>query len=283
MARRRTRAPERSSRSHYLLALSLILSSTPRLMSFDYYKLPTTSILSSTPPTQSLRASVTQALRSRCTLRSLLLLLVQALICALTIIGALSIGATTMGRLSIVPSYTAAQIRDAGWSRPALFPLSSPPSSPLSSSHPHLNPLVNPGKLKLHNLSPAPTSLPSSSLHLLILTPLGSSTSHLATYFSILDSLSHPHLNTSLGFLISDSESSSSSPEEGTTDTLLRELEGRTEGYRSVTVLEKNFGLQVVQGEMRHRVWLQGQRRYVPSGLSPLSLLLTDGRMIVLY
>ncbi|KAK4699121.1 hypothetical protein P7C70_g7142, partial [Phenoliferia sp. Uapishka_3] len=155
------------------------------------------------------------------------------------------------GSLHAVPSYTQAEIRDAGWMRP--ITILESPSVPPTPLEPSYDP-SSPGRVEMFNLSSYPTT--ASSLHLLILTPLQNSAKNLPRLFRHLDNFTHPRINTSLGFLVGD--------EDDTTGADLRQLvEARRHEYRKITLLSHSFGLELPKGEGRHLRSLLGKARSV--------------------
>jgi hypothetical protein len=110
----------------------------------------------------------------------------------------------------------------------------------------------------------------SSNQHLLILSPIRNAHSILPTYFRHLENLQHPKENTSIGFLLSD--------EEDETGVLVQHWcdEQTAKGeYRHITLLRKDFGLMVPQGQARHKNWIQAQRRGLMARARTLLLMST--------
>lgn len=159
-----------------------------------------------------------------------------------------------VGNLHRLPTYTPAQVRDAGWNRPPLRLPIDPTLSDLPPSRRGTTERVFPSPTSPQRGGPPPTA---NSLHLLILTPLHDSADRLPAFFQhTLDRLTHPRVNTSLGFLESDSRDE--------TLQVLRELcDEREDLYQDITILKKDFNLETPGGEGRHKVWAQHQRRCV--------------------
>lgn len=176
----------------------------------------------------------------------------QLLLVAFALLGVGNLGLATLGYIQLVPTYTPAQLANAGWVRPPLVLEKWAPAQPDADEHAL-------GRLALHDFGLAPNSTNSttatSSLNLLILTPLCNAADRLDSYFSKLDSFTHPRINTSLGFIVSDTT-------DDTGDVLRRLVDERVGSYREVTLLKKDFGVQVPSsGSARHAVWAQGARR----------------------
>lgn len=91
---------------------------------------------------------------------------------------------------------------------------------------------------------------------ILVLTPLKNAARFLDRYFSNLDSLEQSPSDISLGFLISDST-------DGTAEALRSRLPKLHERYRSVTVVEKDFGFEIPEQLNRWSAALQAPRRAV--------------------
>ncbi|SCV69776.1 BQ2448_1170 [Microbotryum intermedium] len=95
----------------------------------------------------------------------------------------------------------------------------------------------------------------ASDLHLLILTPLSTSSSDLDHYFALLDKMAHPRCNTSLGFLVAD--------EQDDTASRLQQMLLDRPGFREITLIRKDFGIKGPTRGARHRRWWQQQRRAI--------------------
>ncbi|KAK4049594.1 Golgi mannosyltransferase complex subunit [Microbotryomycetes sp. JL201] len=173
--------------------------------------------------------------------------------------------ASSLGKIQSLPSYSAAQLRDAGWLRPALVldqPFhSSPDTEPLGKLSVFDWTSTRSSTLTVDNASVRHSGaheplVPTSALHLLILTPLCNSAQQLDMLFRNIDSLTHPKANTSIGFLVSDTHDD--------TGARLRQFtDERLSSYREITLLEKDFNLDLPSGSARHRLWAQGQRRSI--------------------
>lgn len=94
----------------------------------------------------------------------------------------------------------------------------------------------------------------------LILTPLRDAASHLRQYFLLLSELTYPHQAIDLAFLVGDCKDNTLS----TLDSELArmQLESNPERFRSVMVIQKDFGDSTGQSvEERHSFRAQGTRR----------------------
>lgn len=94
----------------------------------------------------------------------------------------------------------------------------------------------------------------------LILTPLRDAASHLRQYFLLLSELTYPHQVIDLAFLVGDCKDDTLS----TLDSELArmQLESNPQRFRSVTVIQKDFGDATGQSvEERHSFRAQGTRR----------------------
>lgn len=94
----------------------------------------------------------------------------------------------------------------------------------------------------------------------LILTPLRDAASHLRQYFLLLSELTYPHQAIDLAFLVGDCKDNTLS----TLDSELArmQLESNPERFRSVMVIQKDFGDFTGQSvEERHSFRAQGTRR----------------------
>lgn len=149
------------------------------------------------------------------------------------------------GTLRALPTYTAGEVRDAGWTRPRVAHDAAKSLLPAP---------VAAGSLEIYNMSTHPTTV--SDLHLLILTPLHNSVADLPRLFSHLDAFNHSKSKTSLGFLVGD--------EDDRTGTELRALaDARRNEYRQITVISQNLNIKLPVGPMRHLRSVQLIRRWV--------------------
>jgi hypothetical protein len=92
--------------------------------------------------------------------------------------------------------------------------------------------------------------------HILVLTPMRNAQHSLPSFFRILESLQHPKQNTSVGFLVGD--------EEDDTIPMLLDwiaIQERRAQYRRITLLKKDLNMLSPSGDVRHRNWIQAQRR----------------------
>lgn len=120
----------------------------------------------------------------------------------------------------------------------------------------------SPSSISTQTSAPTPdTPISSDSLHLLILCPLRNSAPDLPHLFELLDGLAHPAMNTSLGFLVGDEDDDTGD----VLHRLVQERANRDDGqrYRHITMLHKDFNLQVPTGANRHSYPVQLQRRSV--------------------
>lgn len=90
----------------------------------------------------------------------------------------------------------------------------------------------------------------------LILTPLKNAARHLERYFQNIASLEQDPSTISLGFLVSDST-------DGTIDALRARQHDLEKRYRSVTIVEKNFGFLIPEDFHRWSNAIQAPRRIV--------------------
>jgi hypothetical protein len=178
--------------------------------------------------------------------RSLIVYLLALVVGALATAGAISSTLALSGQIKLVPHYTKAQLLDAGWLRPPLALEKWAPASAVSDERPL-------GRLSTHDFTLPPTTS-TTALNLLILTPLHNAADRLPNYFSKLDAFTHPRINTSLGFIVSDST-------DDTGDVLRKMVDERRENYNEVTLLQKDFNIENPGGKSRHQLWAQGQRR----------------------
>lgn len=91
---------------------------------------------------------------------------------------------------------------------------------------------------------------------ILILTPMKNAARFLDRYFSNLASLEQDPADISLGFLISDST-------DNTAEAIENRLPALRERYRSVTVIERDFGFTIPEGLDRWSAAVQAPRRAV--------------------
>ncbi|SGY14082.1 BQ5605_C010g06054 [Microbotryum silenes-dioicae] len=135
---------------------------------------------------------------------------------------------------------------------------------PIRQQQQHSDTLWNTHDLSKSSSEPdAPLTPPSTSqaataasdLHLLILTPLSTSSSDLNHYFALLDKMVHPRCNTSLGFLVAD--------EQDDTASRLQQMLLDRPGFREITLIRKDFGIEGPTRGARHRRWWQQQRRAI--------------------
>ncbi|ORY92917.1 Anp1-domain-containing protein [Leucosporidium creatinivorum] len=180
--------------------------------------------------------------------RTLLGYLLATVLCAFAAVGAVSSTLALSGQIKLVPHYSKAQLLDAGWLRPPLALEEWSPSSITDDERPL-------ARLSTHDFTLPPTTS-TTSLNLLILTPLHNAADRLPNLFSKLDAFTHPRINTSLGFIVSDST-------DDTGDVLREMVDQRRENYREVTLLHKDFNIENPGGKSRHQLWAQGQRRTV--------------------
>ncbi|KAI4258575.1 MAG: hypothetical protein L6R42_005016 [Xanthoria sp. 1 TBL-2021] len=104
------------------------------------------------------------------------------------------------------------------------------------------------------------TSFTNGGDRVLILTPLRDASSHLETYFQLIQELNYPHQSIDLAFLVGDSK-------DDTLEVLQSHLKrfqaaSNPTRYRSAMVIEKDFGDNLPQTvEYRHSFEAQGPRR----------------------
>jgi hypothetical protein len=176
----------------------------------------------------------------------LLLALGQIALLAFGCYGIVVLVELKLGRIVRSSRISPEVIRQAGWARRPLLP----------AQPGHVEPAeTHPPQLILHEFpteqSPATST---DNLHLLILTPLRNAERVLPTYFSVVSSLQHPKANTSFGFLIGDEDDNSSS--------LLYDWAGANAGhYRRISLLRKDFRMDIPSGDERHLAFKQDQRR----------------------
>lgn len=112
--------------------------------------------------------------------------------------------------------------------------------------------------IDLNSVHSTPNSVEKNE-RVLILTPLRDASYYLAQHFDLLSLLTYPHHLIDLAFLVSDSS-------DDTMAVLSKELEriqeNKKAAFRSVTIVEKDFGATVSQSvEDRHGFAAQGPRR----------------------
>lgn len=211
-------------------------------------------------------------------LRRLVGAVVVLVVLAMACFGAVVAVLLLSGHIMRTPVYTNYDIGQAGWSRQPLLPpnpqpTSSPPSSTPKPSLPMPNTDRNNGSiLSIHDFDAASSSIRSvEELHVLILTPLRNAEKRMPHFLSIIEGLDHPKANTSIGFLVGDEEDKTGM----LVDQWCQEQEEK-KLYRGITLLKKDFQLDMPGGDSRHANWLQPQRRFVvhKSG----SILHADGR-----
>ncbi|KAL8997823.1 MAG: hypothetical protein Q9169_002995 [Polycauliona sp. 2 TL-2023] len=94
----------------------------------------------------------------------------------------------------------------------------------------------------------------------LILTPLRDASSHLETYFKLIQELSYPHQSIDLAFLVGDSKDDTLEILQAQIKRL--QLAKNPTRYRSAMIIEKDFGDDLPQTvEYRHSFEAQGSRR----------------------
>lgn len=217
---------------------------------------------------------------------TLLISLLRVAVLVLAVLGVATVVGFATGLVQRTPMYTEKALQDAGWARrPIALSRHSPNSGHTAQQSFSQDPYTG---VTLHDFSPqkplhALTEYPASSssssistqtrahppnvpissddLHLLILCPLRNSAPDLPHLFKLLDGLAHPSVNTSLGFLVGDED-------DDTGDVLHRLVQERAnrdedQRYRHITMLHKDFNLQVPSGANRHSYPVQLQRRSV--------------------
>jgi len=148
------------------------------------------------------------------------------------------------------PVYTDAQLAQAGWSRPALRNGTRSVATIFPSSS------GNKTIVEISNMQAAVSEDPDDQ-HILVLTPMRNAQHSLPSFFRMLESLQHPKQNTSVGFLVGD--------EEDDTIPMLLDwiaIQERRAQYRRITLLKKDLNMLSPSGDVRHRNWIQAQRRY---------------------
>ncbi|KAI4228735.1 MAG: hypothetical protein L6R36_001426 [Xanthoria steineri] len=134
-------------------------------------------------------------------------------------------------------------------------PLQSPPAL----HNPHEPLIVESPSIEYLNLDNASFTRGAPD-RVLILTPLRDASSHLETYFKLLQELTYPHQSIDLAFLVGDCK-------DDTLEVLqnhLTRLQAATNPtrYRSAMIIEKDFGDNLPQSvEYRHSFEAQGPRR----------------------
>ncbi|KAL8292335.1 hypothetical protein RQP46_001801 [Phenoliferia psychrophenolica] len=154
-------------------------------------------------------------------------LLLQCLLVILACQGALFLVRLHLtGTLRALPRYSSEEIQAAGWMRPVV--------AMDDRTHPN-------GDLD----APVPESRGLETFNLI---------GDLRRLFSILDSLSHPKSNTTLGFIVGD--------ETDRTGAALRLLcEERKGRYRRISLISHDFGLELPLSKFRHIKSAQALRR----------------------
>ncbi|KAL8644765.1 MAG: hypothetical protein Q9226_007605, partial [Calogaya cf. arnoldii] len=104
------------------------------------------------------------------------------------------------------------------------------------------------------------TSFANGGDRVLILTPLRDASSHLETYFKLIQELNYPHQSVDLAFLVGDSKDDTL---EVLQDQVKRlQTANNPTRYRSALIIEKDFGDNLPQSvEYRHSFEAQGPRR----------------------
>ncbi|CAL8584242.1 hypothetical protein XPA_009847 [Xanthoria parietina] len=156
-----------------------------------------------------------------------------------------------------------------GWHRFLCATSTKPPStsledaassqSPPTLHNPHEPLIVESPTIEYLNLDNASFTSGAAD-RVLILTPLRDASSHLETYFKLLQELTYPHQSIDLAFLVGDCK-------DDTLDVLqhhLKQLQAASNPtrYRSAMIIEKDFGDNLPQSvEYRHSFEAQGPRR----------------------
>lgn len=115
-----------------------------------------------------------------------------------------------------------------------------------------------PASLQHHQQDPDALYLPSNELHLLVLCPVRNAATDLVHLFDLLDSMKHPQANTSLGFLVGDEDDNTGDVLHDLVEQRMNDARRR---YRHVTLLHKDFKVEMPSGSARHAYLLQTQRR----------------------
>jgi len=179
------------------------------------------------------------------------LIIAQIVVVGFACYGILMLVDIMLGRVVRVTKSTPEQLKQAGWARQ---PFKMPTDQTILENS------FNMGRVVMHEFPPTSDIHLSKSvndLHLLILSPFRNAEKNLPTLFELLGLLQHPKENTSLGFLIGDEDDRSS--------TLLHAFATSTKAreYRQVTLLRKDFNMDIPGGNNRHLSFLQNERRYV--------------------
>lgn len=199
-------------------------------------------------------ASTKRAQRKRL-LGFTLVVAIQLALIVFAAIGVHDVVLRGLGKIKNVPTLSLAQVRDSAWIRPRIeidARAQTQPDRPEADQFEPSSP--NTDRLQVHNFVQASEARSSSSQHLLILSPLSNAAENLPILFSHLDRLTHPRCNTSLGFLVSDST-------DNTGNVLREHVDLRLDDYRRVTLLQKDFNLEMPSHSGRHQLWAQGGRR----------------------
>jgi hypothetical protein len=205
------------------------------------------------------------------------IVVVQLAIFLLALVGLACIIALAIGLIQRTPIYSEKALQDSGWTRrpitladPSIVQQQEEASSSYSSLA--IDPAVTIQDFSpaipalLDNASPASFSSSSSfntpassnELHLLILAPLRNAAGDLPRFFDLIDNMTHPSANISLGFLVGD--------EDDDTGEVLRNLvsermNNKARRFRHVSLLHKDFKVEMPSGASRHAYLLQAQRR----------------------
>ncbi|KAL8977765.1 MAG: hypothetical protein Q9205_006505, partial [Flavoplaca limonia] len=131
-------------------------------------------------------------------------------------------------------------------------------SPPPRLHNPHEPLIVESPTIEYVNLDDA--SLADGGDRVLILTPLRDASSHLETYFKLIQELNYPHRSIDLAFLVGDSKDDTL---EALQDHVKRfQMADNPNRYRSAMIVEKDFGDDLPQSvEYRHSFEAQGPRR----------------------
>lgn len=213
-------------------------------------------------------------------------------ILVLAVLGLTGIVAFATGLIQKTPILSQRELQDSGWTRRPIILADDSLSGIEQAQHASQRVLENTNRqlVTIHDFSPSPlaedsflaeasssskssenrptisrshsAALPpveASSLHLLILCPMRNSAKDLPHFFDQLDGMTHPKQNTSLGFLIGDED-------DDTGEVLHRMVEERMgrepeSRFRHVTMLHKDFNVEMPSGSARHTYVLQAQRR----------------------
>ncbi|KAL8879047.1 MAG: hypothetical protein Q9198_003265, partial [Flavoplaca austrocitrina] len=131
-------------------------------------------------------------------------------------------------------------------------------SPPPRLHNPHEPLIVESPTIEYINLDNA--SFTNGGDRVLILTPLRDASSHLETYFKLIQELNYPHRSIDLAFLVGDSKDDTL---EALQDHVKRlQMADNPNRYRSAMIVEKDFGDDLPQSvEYRHSFEAQGPRR----------------------